>query len=158
MRRASKREKELEAEIERLRAALTRMEKPGVTRADIEGILRASFDYKGLEGKYNDLRDRLAGFSSIMKTHMDKLRGSGIKFDYENELNTLIRSEGISSSIVNGVVNLVDFKDRVVEVPVSDARTKHLIHMLAVQMKKFFEKYPKLRAECDARLTEFFQQ
>lgn len=47
--------------------------------------------------------------------------------------------------MVNGLVNLVDYKDRVVEVPVSDARTKHLIHMLAVQMKKFFEKYPKLR-------------
>lgn len=25
-------------------------------------------------------------------------------------------------------------------------------------MKKFFEKYPKLREECDARLFEFFQQ
>jgi hypothetical protein len=30
--------------------------------------------------------------------------------------------------------------------------------MLAIQMKKFFEKYPKLRDECDARLFEFFQQ
>lgn len=30
--------------------------------------------------------------------------------------------------------------------------------MLAVQMKKFFEKYPKLRDECDVRLAEFFQQ
>lgn len=45
-----------------------------------------------------------------------------------------------------------------VEVPVSDARTKHLIHLLAVQMKTYFEKYPKLRLECDARLVEFFQQ
>lgn len=48
-------------------------------------------------------------------------------------------------SIANGMVNVIDFKDRVVEVPVSDARTKHLVHMLAVQMKKFFAKYPKLR-------------
>lgn len=30
--------------------------------------------------------------------------------------------------------------------------------MLAIQMKKYFEKYPKLREECDARLYEFFQQ
>lgn len=30
--------------------------------------------------------------------------------------------------------------------------------MLAVQMKKNFDKYPKLREECDARLVEFFQQ
>ena len=39
-----------------------------------------------------------------------------------------------------------------------DARTKHLIHLLAIQLKKFVEKYPKLRAETDGRLTEFFQQ
>ncbi len=30
--------------------------------------------------------------------------------------------------------------------------------MLAVQMKKFVDKYPKLLVECDARLVEFFQQ
>lgn len=30
--------------------------------------------------------------------------------------------------------------------------------MLAVQMKKNFDKYPKLREECDSRLYEFFQQ
>jgi hypothetical protein len=45
-----------------------------------------------------------------------------------------------------------------VEVPVQDARTKHLVHLLAVQLKKYVEKYPKLREECDGRLTEFFQQ
>ena len=117
-----------------------------MTRADIEGILKSSGEYRILEEKYNNLRERFTGFSSILKTHIDKLRGSGVKFEYENELNSLIRAEGISASLVNGIVNLVDFKDRVIEVPVSDARTKHLIHMLAVQMKAFFEKYPKLRA------------
>jgi hypothetical protein len=30
--------------------------------------------------------------------------------------------------------------------------------MLAVQMKKNFDKYPKLRDECDPRLSQFFQQ
>lgn len=73
------------------------------------------------------------------------MRGSGVTFDFEADLNSLIRSEGINVSLVNGLVNVIDYKDRVVEVPVSDARTKHLIHMLAVQMKKYFEKYPKLR-------------
>ena len=45
----------------------------------------------------------------------------------------------------NGIVNIIEYKDRVVEIPVSDARTKHLIHILAVQIKKLFEKYPKLK-------------
>jgi hypothetical protein len=61
-------------------------------------------------------------------------------------------------SIVNGIANIIDYREKVVEVPIQDARTKHLIHMLAVQMKKYFEKYPKLKEECDVRLFEFFQQ
>jgi hypothetical protein len=40
-----------------------------------------------------------------------------------------------------------------VEVPVQDSRTKHLIHLLAVQMKKFCTQYPKLLSEMDVRLT-----
>lgn len=55
-------------------------------------------------------------------------------------------------------MNIVEYKEKVVEVPIQDSRTKHLIHMLAVQMKKNFDKYPKLREECDSRLYEFFQQ
>lgn len=56
----------------------------------------------------------------------------------------MIRSENIDVSVVGGILNLGDYREKVVEIPVSDARTKHLIHMLAVQMKKFVERYPKL--------------
>lgn len=116
-----------------------------MSKADIEAILRGTSDYKALEAKYNSLRERFTGFGALIKSQSDKLRGTGVTLDFEADLNALIRSEGLNVSFVNGVVNLIDYKDRVVEVPVSDARTKHLVHMLAVQMKKFFEKYPKLR-------------
>lgn len=33
-----------------------------------------------------------------------------------------------------------------------------MIHLLAVEMKRFCSKYPKLLHEMDGRLTEFFQQ
>lgn len=61
-------------------------------------------------------------------------------------------------SVANGVVTQIETRDKVIEVPIQDSRTKHLIHMLAVQMKKYFDKYPKLKLECDERLYEFFQQ
>lgn len=61
-------------------------------------------------------------------------------------------------SVASGVVSVVETREKVVEVPIQDARTKHLIHLLASQMKKNFDKYPKLRDECDVRLIEFFQQ
>ncbi len=56
------------------------------------------------------------------------------------------------------ILHLERFSEKVVEVPVQDARTKHLMHLLAVQMKTFTAKYPKLIQEMDVRLTEFFQQ
>ncbi len=104
------------------------------------------------------MRSQLQSFGSIYKSQTDKLRTSGVKLENESALDQLLRSEGIQTSIVNGVVNLIETRDKVIEVPIQDARTKHLIHMLAVQMKKNFDKYPKLRDECDARLVEFFQQ
>ena len=63
-----------------------------------------------------------------------------------------MRGENIQTIAANGVVTLIETRDKVIEVPIQDARTKHLIHMLAVQMKKNFDKYPKLRDECDSRL------
>lgn len=57
------------------------------------------------------------------------------------------------------MANITAYNDRVVEVPTQDARTKHLIHMLARQLKVIVDKYPKLKGEFqDSRLIEFFQQ
>ena len=70
----------------------------------------------------------------------------------------MLRAENIQTSVANGIVSVIETRDKVIEVPIQDARTKHLIHMLAVQIKKNFDKYPKLRDECDSRLYEFFQQ
>ena len=91
------------------------------------------------------MRGRLQGLAALLKTHSDQLKGKGIVFEYESELNNLIRNENLEVSTICGVINLGHQSERVIEVPVSDARTKHLIHMLAVQMKKFVEKYPKPR-------------
>ena len=60
--------------------------------------------------------------------------------------------------IQGGAVFIDNFSQRTVEVPVQDARTKQLLHMLAVQLKKIVEKYPKLSGEIDNRLMEYFQQ
>ena len=47
---------------------------------------------------------------------------------------------------------------KIVEVPVQDARTKHLIHLLATELKRLFLKFPRLQTEIDGRLAEFIQQ
>ncbi len=158
LRRSSKRENELEEEIVRLRTAFKAFQSPTVTKLDIEKILVGAIEIRTLEEKYSRLRGQMLAFSGLMKTQIEKFRSTGVRFEYESNLTQLLQGENLEVSIINGVANIIDFREKVVEVPIQDARTKHLIHMLAVQMKKYFEKYPKLREECDTRLYEFFQQ
>lgn len=131
---------------------------PNVSKSELERLCIGAVDFEKLSEKYTSLRGQLQSFGSLFRTQSEKLRSQGIKFENEATLDALLRGENIQTSVANGVVSIVETRDKVIEVPIQDARTKHLIHMLAVQMKKNFDKYPKLRDECDARLYEFFQQ
>lgn len=145
LRRASKRETELEEEIVRLNANFRKVQNPNITKAEIESLLVGTSQIRAIEEKYNRLRTQLGSFAGLVSTQFEKLRSQGIRFEYESNLTSLLREESIEASVVNGVLNFTDYREKVVEVPIQDARTKHLVHMLAVQMKKYFEKYPKLR-------------
>ena len=158
LRRASLRENELENEIVRLKNGIKSLNNPNVSRQDIEQILIGAQEYRTLDEKYSKLRSQLSTFGGLVRSQFDKLKSSGVKFEYESNLNQLLNSENLDISVVNGIAQVTDYKEKIVEVPVQDARTKHLIHLLAIQMKKYFDKYPKLREECDGRLSEFFQQ
>ncbi len=141
-----------------MNAAFKRVQNSNISRAEIESLLVGSTQIRAVEDKYNRLRSQLSGFAGLVNTQFEKLRAQGIRFEYESNLSALLREESLDVSVVNGVLHFTDFREKVVEVPIQDARTKHLIHMLAIQMKKYFEKYPKLRDECDSRLFELFQQ
>lgn len=131
---------------------------PSVSKAELERLSIGAVNYEKVSEKYANLRGQLQSFGSLFKTQIEKLRSQGVKFENEATLDSLLRGENIQTSVANGVVSVVETRDKVIEVPIQDARTKHLIHMLAVQMKKNFDKYPKLKDECDTRLYEFFQQ
>ena len=142
----------------RLKSSIKALNNPSVTRADIEQILIGAQEYRALDDKYSKLKNQLATFSGMFRSQGDRLRSSGINFGFETNMNQLLTAEGLDISVINGVANVIEYKEKIVEVPVQDARTKHLIHLLASQMKKYVDKYPKLRDECDDRLTEFFSQ
>lgn len=84
-------------------------------------------------------------FSGLIRSQFDRLRSTGVKFEYESNLNQLLQGEGLEISVINGIANVIDYREKIVEVPVQDSRTKHLIHLLAIQLKKYVDKYPKLR-------------
>ena len=158
LRRSTQREKELENEIVRLTSVVKSVNNPSVSKADLDRLCINVVDYEKLSERFNNLKNQVTSFGSLYKTQVDKLKTQGVRFENEATLDTLLRSENLVTSVANGVVNLVEAKEKIVEVPIQDARTKHLIHLLATQMKKNFDKYPKLRDECDTRLYEFFQQ
>lgn len=71
----------------------------------------------------------------------------------------MLRDHKINTYKVAGdVLNIETISERTVEVPVQDARTKHLLHLLASELKRITQKYPKLQSEMDGKLMEFFQQ
>ena len=159
LRRQTAREDELEKEIVRLKSTIRSLNNPNVGRQEIEQILIGAQEFRALDDRYQKLRAQFSTFGGLLRSQFDRLRNlPGVKLDFESNLNQLLATEGLEVSVVNGIANIIDYKEKVVEVPIQDARTKHLIHLLAVQMRKYFEKYPKLREECDARLTEFFSQ
>ena len=158
LRRATQREKDLENEIVRLVSVVKGVNSPNMSRTDIDRLCINIVDYENLNERHNNLKNQIQSFGSLYRTQTDKLKTSGVRLENEGALDALLRSENLVCSVANGVVNLVETKEKIVEVPIQDARTKHLIHLLATQMKKNFDKYPKLRDECDSRLYEFFQQ
>lgn len=158
LRRASVRENDLENEIVKLKSAIRSLNNPNVNRAEIEKILIGAQEYSALDEKYTRLRTQLSTFSGLVRSQFDRLKSNGVKFEYESNMRELLSSEGLDISIVNGIARINDYKEKIVEVPIQDARTKHLIHLMSIQMKKYMDKYPKLKEECDVRLTEFFTQ
>lgn len=158
LRRSTAREKDLENEIVRLTSVVKSVNNANISKVDLDRLCINVVDYEKLSEKHNNLKNQLISFGSLFRTNLDKLKTQGVRFENEAALDSLLRSENLVTSVANGVVNVVETRDKVVEVPIQDARTKHLIHLLATQMKKNFDKYPKLRDECDTRLYEFFQQ
>ncbi len=158
LRRASQREADLENEIVRLNNVIKTVNNSTVTRKDIDGLLIGAKETLQIQERFEQLKAQFISTASLIQTEFATLRGKGISFQNESALTRLLADAGVKTSIVNGVLNVTEFQEKIIEVPVQESRTKHLIHMLATQMKAYFDKYPKLRDECDTRLYEFFQQ
>jgi hypothetical protein len=159
LRRATKYQNELEDEVVRLKRVITATSNANFNRAEWEKLTVGAVEFHNLNERFEKLRAQYGSLGGLLKTQFATLRQSGVRLDHETNINQLLNAEGVDIAVVNGIANITSYHDRVVEVPTQDARTKHLIHLLARQLKTFVGKYPKLRAEFeDNRLIEFFQQ
>ena len=92
---------------------------------------------------------------------MERLRreNPGLRIELDNNFLDLLGNDKVTvERIDGGTVFMERYVEKTVEVPVQDSRSKYLLHLLAVELKKLSTKYPKILSEIDIRLTEFFQQ
>ena len=133
----------------------------GLQGTRLRDLTSQVIERKKLSDDYDRLKAQFGVAAGMYKVAIDKLKqqNPSLRIEVDRELFDLMQNERINvERVEGGVVRLERFTERTVEVPVQDARTKHLLHLLASQLKKLSLKYPKILLEMDARLTEFFQQ
>ena len=105
LRRASRREKELEDEIVRLHSALKTMDRPNVSRVDIEKCLQITTESRGALENLERLQGQLVAFASLCKVQFDKLRADGVRMEFEHDMNALLKAA--AGSNFSGVISRV---------------------------------------------------
>ncbi len=106
------------------------------------------------------MRANFASAASVWKNQLSRFvaKYPTERADLDFEITNILQRAGVSAYTVNGVEIVEVHSSKTVEVPVQDSRTKHLIHLLATNLKTLSAKYPKLLTEIDSKLVEFFQQ
>lgn len=78
------------------------------------------------------------------------------RFTLTADLSNLLQKSGVTAYNVNGFTTIETSTSKTVEVAVQDSRTKHLIYLLATNLRRLSTKYPKLSSEFTPELAEFF--
>jgi hypothetical protein len=106
------------------------------------------------------LSANFASAASVWKNQLNRLvaKNSNERADFDFELTNLLQRANVNVYNVNGIETVEVFSEKTVQVPVQDSRTKHLVHLLATNLKNLSAKYPKLLTEIDSKLIELFQQ
>ena len=60
--------------------AIKAINKPSISKAEIEKLSIGAVHYAAIEEKYSKLRGQMVSFGSLFKTQMDKLKSTGVKF------------------------------------------------------------------------------
>ena len=85
-----------------------------VSKVELERLCINVVDYEKLSERHNNLKGQLLSFGSLFRTQLEKLKSQGVKFENESTLDNLLRAENIQTTIANGVVNLIETRDKVI--------------------------------------------
>jgi hypothetical protein len=122
----------------------------------LRDLTNTTLEYRKLQESHERIRSQFGVAAGMYKNAIDKLKQANpsLRIEVERNLFDLMQNEKINiERVEGGIIHIERFTEKTIEVPVQDARTKHLMHLLASQMKKLSLKYPKILAEMDSRLT-----
>jgi hypothetical protein len=57
-----------------------------------------------------------------------------------------------------GLVNIVEHREKIIEKPIQDEKTQELIRQMYGEISRIYSKYPKVKSEADPRFTDFFNK
>lgn len=160
LRRANAREIELENRIVALKAENLTLRDKSYTGEKLEAALRREAAFDQAQKDLDTYRGNFAAAVSLWNNQLGQLKAKypNDRFELTPELNNLLLSSGVTAYTTNGFTTIETQSSRTLEVPVQDSRTKHLIYILATNLKRISQKYPKILTEVDAEIAEFFQQ
>lgn len=121
----------------------------------------SAIDVRKAKEDYAKLRQQFAVGAQLYRSQIERLKreNPNLRIDVDKNLLDLLSSERVTiDRIDGGVVFMERFLEKTIEVPVQDARAKHLLHLFASELKRLSGKYPKILSEMDVRMTEYFQQ
>lgn len=136
----------LKAEIARLNEVIKTINNPHVTREDIDDLLLNHIETVNLHKQTQKLKSKTTASHHLLKTHLEDLKLKGVKVDNEDKLRDLVdEHKDVSVSLKEGVVHMVETKDRVIETTTQDAKTKELIKQMGLEIHRIYSRYPKIR-------------
>lgn len=155
LRRATAREVELENKIVALRAENIQIRDKTLTGDKLYNALQREADLEKATREIETMRANFASAASVWKSQLSRLvaKYPTERADLDYEITSILQRAGVSAYTVNGAEIVEVHSEKTVEVPVQDSRTKHLIHLLATNLKTLSAKYPKLLTEIDSKLV-----
>lgn len=101
---------------------------------------------KSLEN-YNNIKLKLNTAMGLYRAQIERLRreNPGLRIELDNNFLDLLGNDKVTvERIDGGTVFMERYVEKTVEVPVQDSRSKYLLHLLAVELKKLSTRYPKI--------------
>lgn len=160
LRRSTAREIEFENKVAQLNAQLFSNKDRSLTGEKLDLALQLQTENDRLRADVQTLQANFASAASIWKSKVSTINSKypQERFTMDREIDEILQRTSVRTYNISGFETIEVRSERTVEVPVMETRTKSLLHLFSVQLKKLSAKYPKLLAEFDTRITEYFSQ